>query len=100
MSQWVGSCVRGVSSVKRRSRLARACLAAVVVGIVAVGCSAGPEGADPQRADPASTSPAPTQSTKAPKPEEESVDIVAVADIACDPTSPVFRSEEHTSELQ
>jgi hypothetical protein len=76
--------------VKRQTRFARACLGAVFVCLVAVGCSAGSEGADPERADPASTSPAPTQSTSEPEPEEQVVDIVTVADIACDPTSPVF----------
>lgn len=85
---------RGVHRMNRFSRFARACAVASAVSLLAVGCSTS-NAADPERADPGSTSPVPTQSTTAPQPEVESVDIVTVADIACDPTSPVFDDPQY-----
>jgi hypothetical protein len=75
--------------------LVRACVSASLIALLAVGCSSEPGGADPVRANPSSTSPAPEQSTSSPSPEVQSVDIVTVGDIACDPTSPVFNDPDY-----
>ena len=69
-------------------------LALAVSGALLLGaCSVAGDGADPQRADPRSTAPAPTRSTASPDtsdPAVKTTEIVAVGDIVCDPTSPVF----------
>jgi hypothetical protein len=69
--------------------MARALSLTVVAALLVTSCSVGGQGADPQRADPgptaASSSPSPS---KPPAPKVRT--LIAVGDIACDPTSPVF----------
>ena len=83
-----------MATISARSRARAGIVAAALCVAMTAACSAD-GGADPERADPAVTSPAPTQSTSSPEPEVQSVDIVAVADIACDPTSPVFNDPQY-----
>ena len=79
--------------VKHRHLVARTSALAAVLVVLAAGCSSDPnEGARPA---PTSTSPAPEQSTASAKPTVEKVDVVAVGDIACDPTSPVFDDPQY-----
>jgi hypothetical protein len=66
-----------------------------VLVVLAAGCSSDSNGAGPVRADPGSTSPVPGQSTATSQPKVEKVNVVAVGDIACDPTSPVFDNPQY-----
>ncbi|MEO8095283.1 MAG: hypothetical protein ABI632_10155, partial [Pseudolysinimonas sp.] len=77
---------------------ARAWALVGAASLLLAACSAGGGGADPERADPGVTSPAPTQATASPDasdPPVQSTEIVAVGDIACDPTSPVFNDPQY-----
>lgn len=88
--------------MKSRTVLARAAVLAVGTALLLGACSVEQGGDGVDRADPGSTSPAPTRSTASPDatdpatdPATETSQIVAVGDIACDPTSPVFDDPQH-----
>lgn len=83
---------RGIT-VQSRTSLMRALTMMASASVLVAGCSIGSSGADPQRVEPGPVSPVPEQSTATPDQSEPAVqrsDVIAVGDIACDPTSPVF----------
>ena len=79
--------------MKHRHLVARTTALAAVLVVLAAGCSSNPN--EDVRSAPTATSPAPEQSTASPTQTVDKVDVIAVGDIACDPTSPVFDDPQY-----
>jgi len=82
----------GCRALQARRR-ARGVVVVMSAAVLLGACSIGAQGTDPQRADPGPVVSQPGQSTDSAEPSKPTIkrtEIVAVGDIACDPTSPVF----------
>jgi hypothetical protein len=83
--------------VKHRRSFARASALSLAVALLAVGCSTNPGSTG---VDPTPTVSTPEQSASPSQPTVKKVDVVAVGDIACDPTSPVFDDPQYCQHEQ